>query len=240
MKYYIAFLLSLLANFGFGQSSELVFLKGKITCSSKDVKEVNVFNLRSESSSTTDEMGDYTLFVKAGDTLNFSSVQIETKRIVIKEADLTKSILVTALVSKVIALEEVEIKEYKNINAVSLGILDKPAKQYTPAERKVYTATSTPVDGLINAISGRTKMLKKEVVVEKKEMMLQKIENLYGYDFFTTKLKIPKNNVRGFWYYAVEDEKLVAALKTKNKTMITFILTDLSKKYLALLKNETK
>ena len=70
-------------------------------------------------------------------------------------------------------LEEITVIEYKNINAVALGIVPAGQKTYTPAERKLYTATgggnryglSTAVslDGIINGISGRTKMLKKKV-----------------------------------------------------------------------------
>jgi hypothetical protein len=42
-------------------------------------------------------------------------------------------------------------------------------KKYTPAERKLYTATSGGgIDGLLNTISGRKAMLKKEIIVEKK------------------------------------------------------------------------
>jgi hypothetical protein len=254
MRYYSAILFALLFNFGFCQSSELVFLRGKITSSSKDLKEVNVNNQRSDSSTITDEKGDYSLFVKVGDTLKFSSVQIETKSIVIKATDLTKSILVTTLIPKVIALDEVEIKDYKNINAVSLGILQKPAKEYTPAERRLSTATrayptlgmgnfigfSSGLDPVLNWMTGRTTMLKKELTIEKKEFLLQKIANQFDDDYFITTLKIPKEYIKGFCDYAVEDEKLATALNSKNNVMATFILTDLSKHYLEMLKDTTK
>jgi len=176
-----------------------------------------VYNLRSDSNTTTNENGDYSLFAMAGDTLKFISIQIETKKIVITHADLTKSLLVTTLLPAVTNLDEVQIKEYKNINAVSLGILEKPAKQYTPAERKLYTATTGLLDPLLNTISGRKAMLKKELAVEKKEKLLQKIEYQFEVDYFTSKLKIPAENVKGFWYYAVDDRRLEEALNAKIK-----------------------
>lgn len=216
---------------GYCQSRELLFLRGKIVCSTSKLSNVNVYNLRSDLNTTTDENGDYSLFAMAGDTLKFTSIQIETKKVVISQADLTKSILVTSLLPNVINLDEVQIKEYKNINAVSLGILEKPAKQYTPAERKLYTATTGLLDPLLNTISGRTAMLKKEVVVEKKEKLLQKIEYQFGIDYFTKKLKIPAENVKGFWYYAVDDPRLEEALHAKNKTKAAFILAELATKY---------
>jgi hypothetical protein len=94
-----------------------------------------------------------------------------------------------------------------------------------------------PTDGLINAISGRTAMLKKELAVEKKEKLLLKIEYLFKEEYFLENLKIPKEYLRGFWYYAVEDPKLADALNTKNKMMARFIFSDLATKYLEILKN---
>jgi hypothetical protein len=92
-----------------------------------------------------------------------------------------------------------------------------------------------PADGLINLISGRTAMLKKELAVEKKEKLLEKIEYLFKEEYFLENLKIPKEYLRGFWYYAVDDKKLVEALNSKNKIMARFIFSDLATKYLELL-----
>ena len=124
----------------------------------------------------------------------------------------------------------------------------KPAKVYTPAERKLKAATSLDgkigfggamsIDPLLNWMSGRTTMLKKELAVEKKEKLLQKIEYLFKEDYFLENLKIPKDYLRGFWYYAVEDPKLVRALNTKNKIMARFIFSDLATKYLEILKKQ--
>jgi hypothetical protein len=248
MKFQILFLFFCFPIFGFAQSTELVFLKGKIVCSVKNLTDVNVTNLRSETTTITNEKGDYFMFVKVGDTIQFSSIQIETKKVIIQESDLAKSLFVSSLNPKVIALDEVEVKEYKNINAVSLGILDKPAKKYTTAERKLRTAGEfhwyyplliplggMPTDGLINSISGRTAMLKKELEVEKKEMLLKKIEYQFDPEYFTNNLKIPQEYVKGFWYYAIEEPRLVNEINSKNKSMAKFIFAELATKYLELL-----
>jgi hypothetical protein len=209
-------------------------LKGKLVCSIKNLSDVNVTNLRSETT-TVSINGDYSMFVKVGDTIQFSSIQIETKKVIIQESDLAKSLFASSLEPKVIPLDEVEIKEYKNINAVSLGILDKPAKKYTVAERRLYAASSSPLDGLLNAISGRTDLLKKELEVEKKEMLLKKIEYQFDPEYFTNNLKIPQEYVKGFWYYAIEEPRLVNEINSKNKSMAKFIFAELATKYLELL-----
>jgi len=250
MKLFKGIILFLFFAPTFVQSQDLTFLKGKVTAQIKELNDIYVSNLRSDSNTTTDGNGNFSMFVKVGDTLKFSGLQVVTKKNVITENDIIKQLYVISLEPKINPLDEVEIKQYKNINAVSLGILERPAKVYTPAERKLRTATaayptanigtmaggSVGLDPLLNAISGRTAMLKKELVVERKEYLLQKIENLFREDYFTENLKIPKDYIRGFWYYAIEDEKLVAALKEKNKMMARFVFSDLAGKYLELLK----
>lgn len=232
------------------QSQELTLLKGKVISQLKELNEVYIKNLRSDSDATTDKSGNFTIFVKVGDTLQFSGLQIEVKRAVIDANELSKKLFVINVEGKVIPLEEVEVKTYPNINAVSLGILQKPAKAYTPAERRLKTASdldptasmglmaggSIGLDPLFNAISGRTAMLKKELAVEKKEFLLKKIEYMFKEEYFLENLKIPKDYLRGFWYYAVEDPKLEAALNAKNKMMARFIFSDLATKYLEILK----
>lgn len=253
MSFKILFFFFLVPSFGLAQSTELVFMKGKAVCTIGSLRDVNVFNLRSESTTITNDKGDYSMFVKTGDTLEFSSLQIVTKKVIVQDIDLSKSLFVISLEPKVIPLDEVKIIDYKNINAVSLGILEKPAKKYTPAERRLaaaeefhwYSPLLIPVggmsiDGLINAISGRTAMLKKEVEIEKKEMLLKKIEYQFTPEYFTENLKIPKDYVKGFWYYAIEEPRLVNEINAKNKNMARFVFAELAAKYLEIVRSESK
>jgi hypothetical protein len=90
------------------------------------------------------------------------------------------------------------------------------------------------VDGLINSISGRTSMLKKEVLVEKKEMLQLKTTDYFERDYFTKTLKIPEIYVDGFLFYIVENERYAKAMKEKNKDMATFLLSGLAVEYLKL------
>jgi hypothetical protein len=148
-------------------------------------------------------------------------------------------------------LDEVRINEYKNINAVSLRIISPNTKHYSPAERKLKSAEELhwyspllipfggmSVDGLINSISGRTSILKKELEVEKKELLIHKLEGWFEKKYFIENLKIPEEYVKGFLFYLVEDPKFTAAMKSQNKTMATFIMNDLAVKYNQLLKDK--
>jgi hypothetical protein len=92
-------------------------------------------------------------------------------------------------------------------------------------------ANSMPIAALINLMSGRTAMLKKEIEVEKKELLLVKIEGLYNEDYYVKRLKIPSEYVKGFKYYIVENEKFTTVLKSKNKKMIEFLMVKLAVEY---------
>ncbi|WP_345092951.1 hypothetical protein [Flavobacterium chungnamense] len=214
-------------------------INGKVTADYNDLESIYIVNLKTEKSTLTERGGYFSINASVGDTLMFTAVQFKSVKIALKEEDFNKELLFVKMETFIRVLDEVKINEYKDINAVSLGIISSKTKHYTPAERKLHEATTgsglVPLNPILNAITGRTKQLKKEVEVEKKETMLSKIENLYEAEYFTETLKIPKDFVKGFQYYIVEDAKFVEALKAKNKTMATFIMNELAVTYKELI-----
>jgi hypothetical protein len=152
-------------------------------------------------------------------------------------------------------LQEVIIKRYDNINSVALGIVPSGQKRYTPAERKLRTASaldptantenmmaggSVSADPIFNFFSGRTAMLKKEVKVEKKEYFMRLLEKMFTLDHFVNRLSIPKEYVKGFEYYAVDNDKFTIILDSKNRTTTEFLLGELAVKYKQILAVENK
>jgi hypothetical protein len=236
------------------QNNVVKNIKGKVMAESIDLDGIYIVNLKSDIATATENEGYFTIKAEVGDTLMFSAVQIKGRKMVITSSEFEKELLLVKLEPMVNKLDELVIKQYKNINAVSLGIISPNAKHYTPAERKLRTASgdgisgnadgstgaSAGLDPLFNWMSGRTAMLKKEVEVERKETMLEKIENQFSMDYFVKKLKIPEEYVKGFWYFVVEDSRFVSAMNLKNKAMTTFVLAELAVKYTDLLKAENK
>jgi hypothetical protein len=49
-----------------------------------------------------------------------------------------------------------------------------------------------PLDGLLNSISGRTAMLKKELLIERNELAIQSVKNQFVEEYFVNSLFIPK------------------------------------------------
>ncbi|MFH6935655.1 carboxypeptidase-like regulatory domain-containing protein [Flavobacterium sp. YO12] len=222
----------------FGQNSNGKVISGQIFEQSTPIGGVNVINNDTQIATVSDDDGRFSISVKEGDVLVFSAVNLDPVKRRITNGDLGLSLLSIKMTAKEIELKEVVVNDNYGITAENLGIVPHGQKTYTPAERKVYTATSTSVDKILNSISGRTAMLKKEINVEKKEMLFRKIEYLFEENYYTERLKIPVNDIKGFQLFCVDDTEFAVSLNTKNKTMSMFLITDLARKYLIILENE--
>ena len=243
-KYLIVVLLLLFQNI-FSQS----VLKGKV------ISEVNpdgilVVNFTTKASTTTADGGLFSIEASPGDLLVVSAKYIEGVQVKLTEYSFKKETLNIVVKTKANELAEIKVK---SITAKSLGVVSGNVKEYTPAERKLKTAGKLKwyspllipfggmsVDGVINQISGRTNMLKKELSVEKKELLLAQLELMYDEQFYIESLQIPQEYIKGFQIYALDDVKFVEALKSKNRTLVTFLIGDIATQYKALILNDVK
>ena len=235
---------------GFGQSEKLI--SGKIVVKNATPSGVHIINLVNEKEVISDEKGEFKILAKVDDLLVFSSVNLDYQRKIIETNDFSNGFFTMEMTSKINQLDEVEVVYYEKINAVDLGILPKKASEYTPAERRLKTATSLDptlsignmaggsisLDPLINAISGRTKQLKRELEIERKEFAIKKLTNLYSDEFFVKRMKIAKENVNGFKFFCVENEDFRNTLKSKNKTLLILKMSELSIQYNKIVANE--
>jgi hypothetical protein len=223
-----------------GQESSKTVLKGRINANIIDLEGIYVINLRTEKSTMTDKDGLFSIAAIPGDTLLFSSIQLKEVRIVLEQKDFKDEWFLLKMETMITQLREVVIKRYDDINAVDLGISPSGMKHRTPEERKLYTATSTAGDALLNFMSGRTAMLKKEIIVESKLSSINQIDNMFNEEYFRKTLKIPLAYIKGFEFYIVENERFTTILKSKNKTQIEFAMVSLAEKYNLIIATENK
>jgi hypothetical protein len=231
-------LLLFFVQLGFSQNTASKEILGQIFEQSTSVDGVNIINNTTQVTAISDANGMFSIVVREGDVLVFSSVNLEPYKRRITADDLKLDKLLIKMTAKEIELKEVVVNENAHITTENLGIVPHGQKTYTAAERKVYTANSTSIDKVLNKISGRTAMLKKEVNVEKKEMLFKKMEYLFDGNYYTERLKIPADDVKGFQLFCVDDSEFAVSLNTKNKTMSMFLITDLARQYLIILENE--
>ena len=63
---------------------------------------------------------------------------------------------------------------------------------------------------------------------------------MFSLEHFVDRLKIPVDYVKGFEYYAVENDKFTVILNSKNKTSTEFLLGELAEKYKEMIAGEGK
>lgn len=224
-------------------AQERISLNGKIKSDIDELEDIYVINKTADLSVTTTRGGYFTIDAKADDVIVFSAVNIVAKEITLTEEDMKSTLLIVPVEKYVHELEELIIVDYSHINAESLGLVPKGQIKYSPTEKRYLTASSSKMnpmglDPLFNAISGRTAVLRKAHETAKKEELMAKIDYIYTEDELITKFYIPKEYVRGFIFYLVEDANFARALKNKNETMARFLMGGLSGKYLELIKDE--
>ena len=236
------FLFTFLLSYGINAQ----YLNGKVVAATTDLGNISIVNASQKKYSTTDKNGFFTIEAAVNDSIKISAVQFNSAILILKKEDFEKYVFLVNLKLHTTYIEEVKVLQSQD--GYQAGVLSKKAKTFTPAERKLNTASnmyptanvgsmaggSLGLDPLLNWISGRTKRLKQEVNVEQKELALQKINALFEEIYFTQTLKITEDKLEGFLYFIVEDSEFIKALSAKNKTMTKFLLVDLSKKYLNL------
>lgn len=243
----------LITPIAFGQIIGSKEMNGQIFEQSTLVEGVNIINNTTQVTTVSDVNGMFSIAVKEGDILVFSSVNLNPFKYRITNEDLKSNLLQIKMTVKEMELKEVIVNENSNITAENLGIIPEGQKKYTSAERKLATAGdfkpisllgllggSMPLDPVINKINGRTKKLKELVEVEKKEDNIKQLGYLFENVYFTDYLKIPAEHINGFKFYVVENEYAGSLLELKDKTKLTFLMSELALKYNEIIISENK
>jgi hypothetical protein len=246
----VSVLMVVLSQTAWSQGQDNAVINGRIISNTPDLEGVYVINSQTEVMTTTAASGAFSIAAKPGDILVFSSIQFKENKVLLTIENFSEIDFTVKLSMIMHQLQEVVVRNYSGINSVSLGIIPGNQKSYTEAERKLRTATdlnasiglggSVSMDPLLNVLSGRTAMLKKEVAVEKKEFFMKLLEHMFSLDHFVDRLKIPLEYVKGFEYYAVENDKFTVILNSKNKTSTEFLLGELAVKYKEIIARENK
>jgi hypothetical protein len=237
MKYLFSFIIII---FYFKSFSQEKIIAGQVLVNKNPAENVHVSNLTKNYTTISNQDGKFNIQGEIGDLIVFSAVHLDFWRQSIKKNDYESGLMTVNMTEKTTELEEIEIVEYPNINAKDLGIINYTPKKYTPAERRYFTATSTVIDHLLNWFSGRKKILKQGIEIEKKQFLLEELTYYTDKNYLINEMKIPEDYAEGFLYYAVEFPEIIEAVKTKNKEQIRFKMTELSQSFLTYLKSNQK
>jgi hypothetical protein len=219
-------------------------IKGQTTSDNIPLSGINIINTSSKINTVSDQYGKFSITVKEGEILSFSAVDYATLRKIVKKQEFNLGSIAVNMTPTSVELKEVIINGHPEISAENLGIIPRNQVKLTTAERRLQTAGDfkpihllgllgglLAVDPILNAINGRTKRLKKEVTLEKKEFLMAKLEVLFEDKYYIETLKIPEELIKGFQYYCVEDAGFSNSLQSKNKTMSMFLIVALASNF---------
>lgn len=240
----VSFFLLFISQLVCAQVVARVSLIGVVRSEKALVSNVNIVNLATNELVIADIFGGFSVLVKEGDVLVFSAVGFERLQLMVSKQYFEKNFISLTMVQENIELDEVVVTSKSKITAISLGIVPEDQKKYTQMERKLQTAGdfkpimllgllggSMPLDPLINKINGRTKRIKKEIIIERKNNDIEKLNRTFEADFFLNKLGVPLDYIEGFKFYIVENNTFVTHLRNNNKAMVEFMIIELAAKY---------
>lgn len=220
----------------FAQNEEVV--RGRVMNDTIPLAGVHVQNLHTELFSTTDEKGYFSIKAVAGNTLQLTHVSMQTVFRNIVKADFQFAGIVIQMKEQVNELEEVQVTKYRNITAQELGILQHTPIKRTYAEKKLFSSGGGIIS-LINAITGRTKQIKKDLENERNMAVATYIsENMS--DFLKKELKISQEEVDALAYYVMERPQFHEVIRAKDNKTLEFMLIDAWLELQKILKEELK
>src|SRR5690606_2426196 len=216
--------------------------------------QIHCLNISFRKEILKDRKGYIPIPNELNDILLFSIIQFKKKEIKIDAKILKNGSLDVLLEKQVVELEEVILtlgnltgsleEDIQNIEiepAVSSKTLSLPnagANVMTQSERRLYTArtwdfrgAAVKIDPLINAISGRTKMLRNRVKLENKTVKYNKVFENYDDSLIAIKLKIPVEKIYNFYYYCEMDSTFDSIINLNNKGLMWMFIIKKSEEY---------
>lgn len=210
-------------------------LEGRVYSADGDVAATHVVNLTTQRATITDSNGFFSIRVHPNDTLQFSAVQFQKKTVIITASIMESELIAVSLEDALTQLDEVTVTPYNLsgdivkdlktlklqpvVTASTLGLPNAYVRIPTKAERELEAATANPImsfDPLVNALTGRTKLLKERVARNKMYDRTQRVRFFYTDSVYHKELRIPIDKIDDFLYFCEVDARFQNIVDTHN------------------------
>ncbi len=226
-------------NLTYAQSNRLE-IAGIVSLDSIPVKDVHIINLNTKTGTISNDLGEFIIPVKLGDSLSFSHINLKKKVITITKEALEVLRININLTQQIVSLKEFTLEKprsifeqdkdifvYKGpvINATTLNL--PYANTVAKKDGAIFKLSSGGVvnlDNLINALNGNnrsTKLLKK---VQLEDTRLSNIRKYFSDDFFITDLQIKKEQINPFLNYCIQQNIIYHFNKKENLKVMAILL----------------
>jgi hypothetical protein len=235
-------------------------LRGRVLNDTIDKAYLHILNLTTQQGTITNEGGVFTIPVYIQDTLFVSAVQLKHKKIVITPEIFLRKHIEFHLDEEVNDLPEVIVRDInlsgilgtdaknsgveKPFDPAAAGLPVYTGPTLTLEERQLHEAEHSgggivPVGALINAFTGRTKMLKKRVALSKMERRVQEAREVFTDSIYTRQFKIPVELIDDFVHFVFEGKEWrLKYAESNNALELIKMLQKLAPEYLAFKKEE--
>ncbi|URM38197.1 hypothetical protein [Flavobacterium anhuiense] len=207
----------------FSQSEKL--LTGKVLSQNIPLNKVEVINKTAQTSTRTNELGEFSILVRPKDSLLFFSKDYFFKRLKISQENIDQNNIVVNMILKPEELDEVLITNIKfphvsSTPQVSDSIASIKASNNLSKYTGVYDGTITNGMNFIAMGEGLIRLFKKEKEKPKKKTpeldFKTFVESTCPLDFFTKDLKLNPDEKALFLDFCIADPQSEIILKKKN------------------------
>ena len=236
---HLAFIICMLSVINL--NAQTVSIQGKLFANG-DIEGIHIINQTASKFSSADINGQFIIPAKLNDTILISGVKYQKVEIIISQLIIESKVMSVYLIENVNELDEVvvgkiltgnllsdiENAEVKSdINFYDLGIPGYTGKRKTQSERRLQEASdlqpslggslggaggAVSLGALINAITGRTKRLKKIVRLESQDLCMDATISEFSELLFRDEF-LEESSQPEFFYFASEDERFLKFCK---------------------------
>lgn len=232
--------------------SQIVEFNGRVTASS-NLEGIHILNITSNFFSVTNDKGEFRINGKLNDTIVITSVQYKLVSFQISRDQLIRKFILVELEDYINLLDEVfigqslsgnlkdDIKNTKgkpDINFYDVGIPGYKGKLKTKRERELIEADhgkyfyyygigfAINVHKILNKISGRTKLLKNRVRLEKRDELMYNLRAKFSDDLFYDE-GLSEEEQMEFFYFCSESKDFKEKASNLNDLLVLNYLKDL-------------
>lgn len=214
-------------------NAQEIDIKGKVVAEG-DVEGIHIINKTANKFTITDVNGTFNIPAKYNDTILVSGIKYRHQEVIVNDFILQSKSLTVYLEEQIYQLDEVLIGKFltgdlrtdiestnlkHDVNFYDVGIPGYTGKPKTQSERRLNEAITgggtIPLNPIINAITGRTKMLKKRIGLEAQDVCMYRAKSEFSEILFGD-FEIEEHQILDFFFFASEDPKFLALCKSKN------------------------
>lgn len=212
-------------------AQEKIVLNGRVKLQHTTFTETTIYNVTQNAYWNTDQSGRFSVRVALGDVLIFMHPEAFEQTIEITKPILARNFLDVQLISNHTLMKEMTIVTADSLQNALFGSRLPHPSQAERADRVNKNIVTLPehggisinVDGIVNKLSGRAKMVKNWMRYEHDEKNYRQFTAIYSVSYFVTHFGLKEELVPFFIYSLIAEEGFTIESVKKNKPYEYFL-----------------